>query len=483
MTEALGRSNPGTALAYHTLNPNSRWGGEYGATYNQYFEGSGGPSDENLYTYMNQGYYEQAAVINYNRQPDMPVTQGASYAIFLHAGRTTSAGCLSTSLDIVNRFVRTSRPGDRIIMGAVDDIFTPFSSNPWGAISAKYAQTGGPAGGMGSPTSDEIGGLKNGGAFQNYQGGAIIWSPATGARISRGAIRGAWASQNFEYGPLGYPTSDEVGGLRAGGVFQNYEGGAILWSPASGAHISSGPIRDKYATLGFENSGLGYPVTEVITGMKEGGTFQNYQGGAIIWHPSYGARLSVGAIRNVWASQNFEHGPLGFPTTDEYAAPSGLAQNYQGGVIYFTPGVDTFAVSGEIFRKHESMNRSLGYAASPQVAIKDGGYYQNFQRGSILWSPATGAHVSIGGTRDAWARAGFENGVLGYPTSDELPVKDGVYQTYQGGGHLLDATPRRPHYGIRLSGQVRRLGRTSHLGVPRVRQGGRSQGGRFFPEL
>lgn len=57
----------------------------------------------------------------------------------------------------------------------------------------------------------------------------------------------------------------------------------------------------------------------------------------------------------------------------EYAAPSGLAQNYQGGVIYFTPGVGTFAVSGEIFRKDESMNRSLGYAASPQVAIKDGG--------------------------------------------------------------------------------------------------------------
>ncbi|WP_307074579.1 hypothetical protein [Arthrobacter pascens] len=75
VTEALGRSNPGTALAYHTVNPDSRWGGEHGPTYNQYFEGRGGPSDENLYTYMNQGYYEQAAVINYNRQPDMPVTQ------------------------------------------------------------------------------------------------------------------------------------------------------------------------------------------------------------------------------------------------------------------------------------------------------------------------------------------------------------------------------------------------------------------------
>ncbi|UXM93664.1 hypothetical protein [Paenarthrobacter sp. JL.01a] len=50
-TEALGRSNPGTALKYYTLNPYSRWGGEHGPNYNQYFEGTGGESDENLWTY------------------------------------------------------------------------------------------------------------------------------------------------------------------------------------------------------------------------------------------------------------------------------------------------------------------------------------------------------------------------------------------------------------------------------------------------
>lgn len=124
-TEALGRSNPGTALSYHTVNPNSRWGGERGATYNQYFEGVGGESDENLYTYMNQGYYEQAAVINWNRQPDMPVTQGASFAIFFHAGSTTSAGCISTDLGTVTRMLRTAVPGDRFIMGTVGDVFSP----------------------------------------------------------------------------------------------------------------------------------------------------------------------------------------------------------------------------------------------------------------------------------------------------------------------------------------------------------------------
>jgi L,D-peptidoglycan transpeptidase YkuD (ErfK/YbiS/YcfS/YnhG family) len=124
-TEALGRFDPGTALKYYTVNPNSRWGGERGVTYNQYFEGAGGPSDENLYTYMNQGYYEQAAVINWNRQPDMAVTQGASFAIFFHAGNVPSAGCISTDLGTVTKMLRTATPGDRFIMGTVNDVFKP----------------------------------------------------------------------------------------------------------------------------------------------------------------------------------------------------------------------------------------------------------------------------------------------------------------------------------------------------------------------
>ncbi|WP_258868379.1 hypothetical protein [Arthrobacter sp. RT-1] len=540
VTEALGRSNPGTALAYHTVNSNSRWGGEFGPTYNQYFEGRGGPSDENLYTYMNQGYYEQAAVINYNRQPDMPVTQGASYAIFLHAGRTTSAGCISTSLEVVNRFLRSNRPGDRIIMGAVDDVFTPHSSDPFGAVTEKYAQSGGPAGRLGSPTSSETGGLKDGGAFQNFQGGAIIWSPGTGARFSWGATRDKWASTGFENGPLGYPITDEVGGLKGGGVYQVYqggvimyspasgarlssfgpirdkwadtgfengvlgypvsdvitglrnggsyqayqhggifssaatgthaithgingkwraqgaengplgyptadevhgikdggswqgfEGGAIMFSPASGAAISTGVIRDKWASTGFENGRMGYPTTDVVTGLKEGGSFQNYQGGSILHTPAHGAHLSIGAIRTIWASLGFEHGRMGYLTTDEYLVPGGVAQDYQGGVI--TAGRwGVFPVSGATADEFKA-NTWLGTATTGANPGKNGGTWQGFEKGVIMWSPASGAHISFGPLRDVWAQHGYENGALGYPTSNALDMNSGVYQTYQGG--------------------------------------------------
>src|SRR6478735_2874553 len=214
-TEALGRSNPGTALKYYTINSRSRWGGEWNRNYNQYFEGTGGEADENLWTFMNQGYYEQAAVINYNRPPDSKKTVlGASYAIFFHAGRAPSAGCVSTSLATVTRLLRTNRPGDRIIMGAVDDVFTPYSSNPFGAITAKYARTGGPAGWLGNPASRELTGLRGGGAYQVFRGGSIQWSAAGGAHTIGGAIRSNWASAGAQNGKLGYPTSEEGRGLR-----------------------------------------------------------------------------------------------------------------------------------------------------------------------------------------------------------------------------------------------------------------------------
>ena len=139
VTEALGRKNPGTELAYYTLNEASRWGGEKGPTYNQYFEGEGGPADENLWRYMDSGLYEQAAVINWNRPPDMPVTQGASFAIFLHAGNAKTWGCISTDLATVTNFLRTAVPGDRMVMGIQEDVFIASTARSEAAAAAREA--------------------------------------------------------------------------------------------------------------------------------------------------------------------------------------------------------------------------------------------------------------------------------------------------------------------------------------------------------
>lgn len=123
ITEALGRSNPGTALPYRELNPASRWGGEHGPKYNQYFEGRGAEADENLWELMQAGNYEQVAVINWNRPPDMKTVKGASYAIFFHVDNEPTWGCIGTDLGTVTRMLRNAVPGDRIVMGTVGDVF------------------------------------------------------------------------------------------------------------------------------------------------------------------------------------------------------------------------------------------------------------------------------------------------------------------------------------------------------------------------
>jgi L,D-peptidoglycan transpeptidase YkuD (ErfK/YbiS/YcfS/YnhG family) len=124
VTEAFGLGNPGTKLAYRTLNPNSRWGGNpWTPTYNKYFESSSWVGwDENMWYFATRAShdYRQGVVVNYNR-PN--IVQDAGFAIFLHMNKVPTAGCISLDDWAVVDYIRKSTPGDRIIMGTYNDIF------------------------------------------------------------------------------------------------------------------------------------------------------------------------------------------------------------------------------------------------------------------------------------------------------------------------------------------------------------------------
>jgi hypothetical protein len=98
----------------------------------------------------------------------------------------------------------------------------------YGAIGSKWTATGGSKSSLGNPVSRQSGGLKSGGAVQYFHRGAIVWSPATGAKISKGGIRAAWVKTGATNGKLGYPKTDEYS--ISGGVRQNYQGGYITWN-------------------------------------------------------------------------------------------------------------------------------------------------------------------------------------------------------------------------------------------------------------
>lgn len=166
--------------------------------------------------------------------------------------------------------------------------------------------------------------------YQKYEKGFIVWSKNSGAWISKGEIRNRWAISGYDGGFLGFPKGDEV--ATPTGSYQKYENGYILWSAASGAHTSVWPIRSAFAREGYETGRLGYPTGEVVKN-GIGGSYQKYRNGFIIESPETGAHISQGVIRSAWAKTGYEGGTLGYPTTDEYKVTGGIAQKFQKGII------------------------------------------------------------------------------------------------------------------------------------------------------
>ncbi|MDF0650752.1 MAG: hypothetical protein P0121_04685 [Nitrospira sp.] len=308
-------------------------------------------------------------------------------------------------------------------------------------IDTKYTALGGPGGWLGQPTSPELAAPDGIGRYRHFQGGSIYWSPSTGAHEVHGAIRVKWASLGWERSFLSYPLTDESTTPDGVGRYNHFQGGSIYWTPSTGAHEVHGAIRGKWASLGWERSFLGYPLTDESTTPDGVGRYNHFQGGSIYWTPSTDAHEVHGAIRGKWASLGWERSFLGYPLTDESTTPDGVGRynHFQGGSIYWTPSTDAHEVHGAIRGKWASLGweRSfLGYPLTDESTTPDGvGRYNHFQGGSIYWTPSTGAHEVHGAIRGKWASLGWERSFLGYPTSDELSTEDGTgrYSEFQHG--------------------------------------------------
>ncbi|GAB7189438.1 hypothetical protein NUM3379_01440 [Kineococcus sp. NUM-3379] len=212
----------------------------------------------------------------------------------------------------------------------------PSPGNPCGvrgAIAERWDRLGGAAGVLGGPTTCELSTPRGDGRFTHFQRGSIYWSPATGAWEVRGAIGERWAQLGREGSWLGFPTSGELG-LR-GGAFERFQGGSVYFSGATGAQAVRGLIREKWGSVGWEAGYLGYPTTTEAP--VRGGAFTHFQGGSVYWSPATGAHVVRGAIRQAWAGQGWESGRLGFPMSDEYDVPGGRRSDFQGGDIVWTP--------------------------------------------------------------------------------------------------------------------------------------------------
>ena len=198
-------------------------------------------------------------------------------------------------------------------------------------IAAAYARLGGTRSPLGAATTAVLPTRDGKGWYRHHQGGSIYWSPGTGAREVRGAIREVWSRQGWENGPLGYPLTDESPAADGQGRYNHFQDGSIYWHPATGAHEVRGALRDTWQRLGWEKGTLGYPVTGHLTTPDGTGRYTHFQRGSVYWSPTTGAHEVYGAIREAWARSGWELGALGYPRSGEYDVPGGRANDFQKG--------------------------------------------------------------------------------------------------------------------------------------------------------
>lgn len=176
-------------------------------------------------------------------------------------------------------------------MYKMSECLSGAESSQAGPIADKYAAFGGSGGLLGEPVYDEAPTANNDGRYRNYRDGTIFWSQRTGAFEVHGEILKKYGAFGFETGFLGYPITDESPCLDGSGRYNHFEGGSIFWHPSTGAFEVHGSIRDHYASIAWERSPLGYPLSDekdlpkAVGSVRDpaSGRYNKFQHGYLCW--------------------------------------------------------------------------------------------------------------------------------------------------------------------------------------------------------
>jgi hypothetical protein len=234
--------------------------------------------------------------------------------------------------------IQLQSDGNLVIYSAAGAVWASRSEQIHGRIGEKWTAVGAQNHFLGEPISTELQTPDGRGRFNHFQGGSIYWTPQADARIIHGAIRDKWASLDWERGFLGYPTSDQAVTPNGKGQYVHFGSASIYWTNETGAHVVLGDIRNAWQSVGWENSALGFPITDETVTPDRRGRFSHFQGGSIYWTPETGAHIVDGPIRDKWASFGWEQSFLGFPTSNVMAYPheNGSESNFEyGNLVYF----------------------------------------------------------------------------------------------------------------------------------------------------
>ena len=333
-------------------------------------------------------------------------------------------------------------------------------SDAVGAIDEAWTAAGGEGSQLGARDGDAY--AAGAGFAQNFAGGAIFFTPDTGARLMYGPILEKYRELG---GPadsdLGFPNIDEGPGRISpdsrNSTFSAADQPVIFWTPDTGAWVVRGAINAAWDALGGSAGALGVPVADETFDADV--VSQKFTGGQISFDTrtqkfttdpeDLAAQLgdvtfpgdATSAINTAYRAAGGASGPLGARQGDPFAIGSdGMGQSFAGGKIFYSPAAGAHAVTGAILEKYEAAGGPDGDLGFPNAAEVDGGV-PNSRMSSfaaqdnpvIFWTSDHGATVVRGAMKTAWDKLGGATGALGVPLSDQSTDGDTVTQKFSGG--------------------------------------------------
>ncbi len=226
---------------------------------------------------------------------------------------------------------------------------------------------------------------------------------------------------------LGRSTSTIIPEYDRPRVWQDFEKGVIVWTPSHGAKmIPFNSTHSRWKATGGSLGDLGTPTSNPVIEPEDGRIWQDFNGGTIIYHESTsGWELLHGPIMDRWRETGGSRGVLGKPTSavrvDEVG---GRTQSFENGIIYRKDlNSPAFSIEAGLYEKWKES--SLGTPISNQTIESDGRRWQDFENGTVISSQNTGTWEILGGFHTYWKQQGGSLGRLGKPTGARHIESDG----------------------------------------------------------
>ena len=189
----------------------------------------------------------------------------------------------------------------------------------------------------------------------------------------------------------------------------------------------------EWRSIGAEKSVIGKPIANEVCDWTQGrvNCYQNFENGAISWTPSTGAHYTTGAIRKEWARRNYEHGVLGYPIEDEKKLSNDWKyQRFQNGDIWSRGTKESRIV---LYNLRDSFYKNGGYSSlggpvADEESMGRGWWRQRFQYGDVWSKDGTNYRFVIKfDLRDSWNQhRGFS--WLGAPVANEENMGNGYWR-------------------------------------------------------